>query len=234
MNQGDVNVPKVAAMLASLVLIAGSIGVNIARYPAVGQLAQSGELLPGGPVQSMPAPAMTSQATASQATQRAVLHDPISRALPQASGAASRKERAAVGAQPPEGAEPTSRSAVAQRLPDTAVAATAPQPAQTVANQAYKTPGTPGSEAVATMPATPSPVTPLPITIVAIRPLVNVEANPFVSPQTNATLVSDTTASARSESVVARLPGLDRVAPLDPSAVVEVNQPVNYPSTNTP
>jgi hypothetical protein len=47
-------VPKLAATLASLLLIASSIGVNIARYPQVGRLADPGTAAAAEPENSPP------------------------------------------------------------------------------------------------------------------------------------------------------------------------------------
>ncbi len=89
--------PKLAATLASLLLIASSIGVNIARYPEVGRLADPRTVAAAEPANwpqatSQPAPAETANAD----------HQP-----PRTESAAQVAEQSPLAQQQPPGTFPT-------------------------------------------------------------------------------------------------------------------------------
>lgn len=97
--------PKLAATLASLILIASSIGVNIARYPNVGRTAEPGSASAVEPATS-PAPASGCPASESPATSQTQPVDTPDRDMPAAKAdAAPATETPSPPAQEPQQGE---------------------------------------------------------------------------------------------------------------------------------
>ena len=128
------DVPRIAATLASLMLIAGAIGVNIARYPAVWQMVD-GLDKPDGPAvasepssQPVPATAASQTKPAAQPARTSTATARTDKVAASATPAIASKKKPQAKAKTPAGpAAPRAVVATTQNLPPASV-----KPAETV------------------------------------------------------------------------------------------------------